>query len=418
MALTRRTFLSRSAGVVSLSSGLPGLWQSAAAMHREDRGDKILVVLQLSGGNDGLNTIVPYRDHDYRRARPTLGISAADVLKLSDELGLHPAMSGFSKLFDAGKLAVLQGIGYPHPNRSHFESMDIWHTCRRKSEHRESGWLGRFLDAGSTPGGDAPAIHLGDEPQPLALAAERIRVPSIRSLERFRLQEGRAKELAATISNLASAERPGEQDLISFVQSSTTSALEASRRVDQAMGNYKPAVSYPVSRLAEKLKVIAQLIDSGLRTRIYYVALDGFDTHSQQPEAHAGLLQELSAAIAAFVSDTAAHGHGRRVLVMGFSEFGRRVAENASSGTDHGAAGPMFLAGERVQPGLIGRHPSIAPPELTDGDLRHHTDFRQIYASVLEQWFEWESEPILGGRYQLLDLIAGATGEREPAVAR
>lgn len=408
MALTRRKFLGQTAGVVSLSAGLPGLWQSAAAMNSEDRGENILVVVQLSGGNDGLNTIVPFKNSEYRKARPTLGIPAADVLKIDDELGFHPSMTGFSELLEAGHLSVLQGIGYPDPNRSHFESMDIWHSCRRKTERRESGWLGRFLDASETTGGDAPAIHLGEEKQPLALAADRSRSPSIRSLDRFRLQEGQAKELAATISELAAAERSSDQDLLSFVQSSTTTALSASRRVEQAVKNYKTEIAYPENRLGEKLKVVAQLIDSGLHTRIYYVALDGFDTHSQQPDAHANLLKEFSSAVAAFLRDMSAHGHGRRVLVMGFSEFGRRVAENASDGTDHGAAGPMFLAGERVNAGLIGAHPSLA--DLQEGDLKHHTDFRQVYAAVLEQWFDWKSEPILGGRYQPVAAITKSAG--------
>lgn len=407
MSFTRRQFLQSAAGgsaVVALASPLPAFWNRAALVSREIRGESILVVVQLSGGNDGLNTIVPFTDDRYYSARPKLAISRDRVLKIDDELGLHPSLNGFAELLERQRLAIVQGVGYPDPNRSHFESMDIWHTCRRKNERREAGWLGQYLDASSQrAGGDSPAIHFGAEKQPLALAARDIRTPSIGSLERFRLQAGGRKDLEAAIGEITRVQRSTDNDLLTFVQSSTTSALAASRRVGEALKSYTPAVDYPAHELGEKLKIIAQLIDSGLQTRIYYVTLDGFDTHSQQPEAHAVLLSKLATAVAAFDADLRSHGHGERVLTFAFSEFGRRVEENASEGTDHGAAAPLFLAGP-VKPGLHGAHPRL--DDLVDGDPKFSIDFRQVYATLLENWLKWPSAEILGATYSPVAALA------------
>jgi uncharacterized protein (DUF1501 family) len=280
--------------------------------------------------------------------------------------------------------------------------MDIWHTCRRKDQPRPDGWLGRYLDAAhKTAGRDVPALHLGTHKQPFSLMARDVRVPSVRSLDRFRLQGDDA--LRTVARELAAAERPADNGLLGFVQSSTTAALAASERVEQAAGKYDERAKYPTSELAQQLRLVAQLVDAGLSTRIFYLELDGFDTHANQPQAHAALLEQLSSGMKAFLDDLAQHGHGERVAVMCFSEFGRRVAENASQGTDHGAAGPMFVAGARVRPGLIGQHPSLT--DLDEGDLKHHTDFRQVYAAALEQWLGWESRTILDGQFEPVSLF-------------
>jgi len=408
MRTTRRDFLRTTLGtsaVLSIGATAPSFLLRAAFAQGEPSADTVLVVVQLSGGNDGLNTVVPFEDDIYRKSRPKLAIPADRVLKLDDHLGLHPEMTGFRDLFKDGRLAIVQGVGYPEPNRSHFESMDIWHTCRRKADRRNDGWLGRYLDAAArNAGGDAPALHLGEEQQPAALAAQNVRVPSIRSVDRFRLEEDDPR-LKAAIDMLAADARPAGNDLLGFVGAITTGALEASRRVESARGGYEAKAEYPDTSLASKLKTVAQLIDAGLATRIYYVTLDGFDTHAQQPDAHAALLGQLSGAVTAFVRDVEGHGHGKRVLVTSFSEFGRRVAENASDGTDHGAAGPMFLAGAGVKPGLIGAHPSLT--DLEDGDLKFHADFRQVYAALLEKWLRWPSGEVLGGEWKPADVIAG-----------
>ncbi len=353
MNASRRKFLATLAGgsaVVSLSGPLPKFLAQAAASEPAGGKDTILVVVQLTGGNDGLNTVVPYSHELYRKARPKLAIPADEVHKINDAIGLHPSARGLSELLEAGKLAIVQGVGYPNPNRSHFESMDVWHTCRRKDSPRSTGWLGRFCDASHKSSDiDAPAIHIGSEKQPLALAAENVRVPSFASPESFRLHEGDSRQLGDAIRKLASQNTEPSDPLLGFVQSSTTSALATSDRITEALRDYRTPVEYPESALAQRLKTVAQLIDADLKTRIYYVELDGFDTHSQQRAAHAALLQQFGGAVAAFVKDVAHHGHGDRTLLVSFSEFGRRVAENASEGTDHGAAAPMFLAGSRVR---------------------------------------------------------------------
>jgi uncharacterized protein (DUF1501 family) len=246
-------------------------------------------------------------------------------------------------------------------------------------------------------------VHIGPEKQPLALAAESVRVSSFASTESFRLQDGDSHQLGEAIRSLAKNGAAQSDALLGFLQSSTTSALVTSDRIAEALRDYKTPVAYPESALAQRLKTVAQLIDAGLKTRVYYVELDGFDTHSQQAAAHAALLQQFGGAVRAFIEDVAHHGHGDRTLVMSFSEFGRRVAENASEGTDHGAAAPMFVAGSRVRAGLVGEHPSL--DDLEDGDIKFHTDFRQVYATLLERWLGWSSKTILGGEFQPVDVL-------------
>jgi uncharacterized protein (DUF1501 family) len=407
MQSSRRKFLATLAGgsaVVSLSGNLPSFLARAAATQTSSVGDTILVVVQLTGGNDGLNTVIPYSHDVYRKNRPKLAIGPDDVLRIDDAIGLHPKARGLSELLESGNLAIIQGVGYPNPNRSHFESMDIWHTCRRKGSSRATGWLGRYLDASHKSSDvDAPAIHVGAEKQPLALAAEDVRVPSFSSLDSFRLKERGTAELGEAIRNMAGPRSNVSDPLIGFLQSSTSSALATSDRIAAALRDYKTPIKYPQSTLAERLKTVAQLIDADLETRVYYVELDGFDTHSQQAAAHGGLLQQFGGAVQAFVEDVSHHGHGDRLVVMSFSEFGRRVAENASEGTDHGAAAPMFLAGSHLRAGLIGDHPSL--DDLEDGDVKFHTDFRQVYATLLDRWLGWSSKAVLGDNFMPIDMF-------------
>ena len=409
MSTSRRQFLTTAIGstaVLAVGARPPQFLLNAAAAEPPTGNDSILVVVELSGGNDGLNTIVPYADDEYRKNRPQLGIGESSVLRIDDYCGFHPSLRGFAELLEKGELAIVQGVGYPNPNRSHFESMDIWHTCHQDKQQRADGWLGRYLDAAyQNRGVGIPAMHFGSEKQPLALAAQRIRVPSLQSLDSLQLK-GDQDELTA-IGELTSAGRAVANPLLGFVQSSSTAALSASERVRSRLQKYEAESKYPESSLANKLQLVAQLIDAGMETRVFYVALDGFDTHSQQSDAHAGLLRQLGDAVQAFLQDVSAHDHGDRVLVTAFSEFGRRVQENASAGTDHGAAAPMFCAGSRVRAGLHGAHPSLT--DLQEGDLKHHTDFRQVYATILEDWLAWKSRSVLDGPYETLPLIKGQT---------
>lgn len=401
--LSRREFLGTAAAgsvVMTFGSTAPSVLCQAAATSPQD--ERVLLVVEMAGGNDGLNSVIPHSEDGYRKARQKIGISKSDTASVTDQIGFHPSMRGLADELEQGRFAVVQGVGYENPNRSHFESMDIWHSCVRKGEPRQDGWIGRYLDAaelGNMP--DPPAIHFGSEKQPFALTSRNIRVPSIQSLEQFRLRTGDVSP--QTIRQLADQGREGANDLLGFIQTSTSSAIAASERMESSGVKYQPSESYPTSQLGKKLETVAKLIASGLQTKVYYVRIDGFDTHANQPDAHAALLREVSEAVSTFVRDLSAHDQGDRVLVMCFSEFGRRVAENASDGTDHGTAGPVFLAGNKVKAGLIGEHPSLT--DLDNGDLKYHTDFRQVYAAVLENWLACDSESVLGGKYEPLRLL-------------
>ena len=403
--LTRRSLLRAAVAggsLISLESVVPGALLQAAEASRQD--ERILIVLEMAGGNDGLNMVIPHADEAYRQARPVIGIPAADTLAVTPEIGLHPSLRGLADLLEQGRLAIVQGVGYPDPNRSHFESMDIWHTCRLKGESRADGWLGRYLEAAKLGAlQDPPALHLGSENQPLALMSREIRVPSIQSLEQFRLRGADRPEMVQAIRELSSVQRDSQNDLLGFVQSSTSSAIATSQRLESIGTSYKPSEGYPSSELGRKFETIARLVASNLKTKIYYLRIDGFDTHSNQPDVQAALLREVSESVSAFLRDANSQGFGDRLLVMCFSEFGRRVAENASDGTDHGTAGPVLLAGNQVRAGLIGEHPSLS--DLDQGDLKYHTDFRQVYAALLEQWLAVPSEHVLGGVHGPLSLF-------------
>jgi len=417
---SRRAFLRgslSSAALVALGPTVPQFLLAASARAAEAGGESVLVVIQLSGGNDGLNTVIPYAHDVYRRSRPLLGIPAAKVRKIDDFVGLHPSMEGFSKLLEDGHLGIVQGVGYPKPNRSHFSSMDIWQSGRRQIaeeqvSYRATGWLGRCLDTQAAnqgvaahAGHDVPGLHLGSGSGrlPLALIGQNVRVPSVQSLDAFKLEDGGDSRLRRAIQKAVEAPRDPNDELTAFICRGTRSALESSRQVQEAVRRYQTDVKYPDTGLARRLKTVAQLIDAGLGARVYYLDLDGFDTHANQAAAHAELLAELSGGVASFVNDLTRHGHGKRVLVMTFSEFGRRVRENASQGTDHGAAAPMFLAGGRVRPGLLSKHPSMT--DLDEGDLRLTTDFRSVYAGVLEYWLGVPSEPVLGEKFNSLNVV-------------
>jgi uncharacterized protein (DUF1501 family) len=408
---SRRKFLTAvsgavsAAGIVALAPRAPAfLLESAAWGADKSPGENVLVVVQLSGGNDGLNTVVPFSEEVYRRRRPSLALDAGSLLKIDSTIGLHPSLKGMANLLENRQLAIVQGVGYPNPNRSHFESMDIWHTAQ--SNERKLGWLGRAMDAhhaALVASADPPSLHLGEESQPLALAARDVPAPSIRSLAQFRLETGGDNRQRAAIQDAISAPRSTASELLKFVQTRSTSALEVSRRIEASAQAYKTAIQYPSTPLATKLKQIAQLIDAELTTRVYYVTLDGFDTHSDQAAAHAALLDQLSGALTAFAEDLAAHDQFGRVMTLVLSEFGRRVEENSSRGTDHGAAAPVFLMGSRVRCGLIGKHPKL--DDLEDGDLKFHTDFRAVYAALLERWLGWPAAPILGDGHTPADVL-------------
>lgn len=395
------------ATAVAIGAGVPGHWmQTLAASLSEQRAkdDRILVVIQLTGGNDGLNTIIPFADERYQKARPKLAISASDVLSIDSQTGLHPSMRGIASLLEERKFCVVNGVGYSNPNRSHFESMDIWHSCQRKASRSNEGWLGRLFSLQSdSVRTDSLGLHLGTEQMPLALAGRGVQTPSLATVEQLRWK-GTAKskldgESAATMSK-SPLGTDTESNLLDFVSASTSAAMEASKQLDEALATPDQPGDFPNSQLGEKLKVISRLILAGLKTQVYYVSLDGFDTHANQLAAHASLLRQWSEALTAFHKRLADAGCSDRVLAFTFSEFGRRVAENASQGTDHGAAAPTFLSGPNLGVSMLGERPNLS--DLDDGDVKFHTDFRCVYATLLEDWLGIPSKNILLGDYSAL----------------
>jgi uncharacterized protein (DUF1501 family) len=408
---SRREFLSTSlaaAGVVTWGQTAPLFLsrtaQAAPATNKPGAKETVLVVVQLTGGNDGLNTVVPFADEGYPKLRRVLRIPTKELKKLNDSVGLHPSLGGFAELFQDHALAVVQGVGYPNPNESHFRSMDIWQAASL-AEDLQEGWLGKALVQIPT----SPAFHVAapNEQSWLALAGAPAKVPSLSSLQQFQLQTSAANAAdhdrqRALIELDARRRTPGSDgtgypSLLDFVRRTAVNTYANSQRLHDLAKNYQPAVAYPNTGLAERLKLVAQLIEADLGARIFYVTLNGFDTHANQLTLHANLLKELSDSITAFFKDVSARGHRDRVLLMTFSEFGRRAKENQSQGTDHGSAAPMFLVGGRVQPGVIGAHPSLS--DLVMDKLKHHTDFRAVYAAILEQWLGIASQPVLGSQF-------------------
>jgi uncharacterized protein (DUF1501 family) len=402
MTANRRDFLRASlasAGVVAWGLGVPGFVRRTAGATppagRAGARDSVLVVVELTGGNDGLNTVVPFKDPQYKKLRPTLALPEAQLKKVNDQIGLHPSLGGLAQVLQDGALCVVQGVGYPNPDQSHFRSMDIWQAASMAQTFTE-GWLGKALK--SLPG--TPAFHLktDNENSPLALEGAPVRPPSIKTLEEFQLQltaaSGADKQAQRAVIE-AGARPTSAGGLIDFVQRTAASTYASSRRLREIGKNYQPKSPYPETPLGGRLKLCAQLIDAGLRARIFYVAHGNFDTHSTQAPTHANLLQQLGDATAAFWKDMKARGQGERVLLMTFSEFGRRAMENGSHGTDHGAAAPMFLVGGRVKAGAVGAHPSLT--DVPMGNLQYHTDFRQVYAAILERYLGVSSKEVLGG---------------------
>jgi uncharacterized protein (DUF1501 family) len=415
MNLSRRDLLRFGASsLLASGAGVPLYVARTARAVAAEPGTKakgrVLVVVQLDGGNDGLNTVVPYKDDDYRKARPRLQIGKKDVLKIDDHVGFHPALTGFAKLLESRQLAVVQSVGYPNPSRSHFESMAIWNTAELGARSDAPGWVARVLEATpAVPGGDAPAIHLSIEAQPQqqALAGGQRHVPSLASLEQFHRRLGipefaGAAEQRAALDRIAAREHGRPGSLLNFVERSAWLSYESSARFDRVVAASAGA-GYPQSGLGRRLPVIAQLIKAGLTTSIYYTQLGNFDTHAAQAAFHYGLLLELGSSLQAFMGALVQSGDGERVLVLVFSEFGRRLAENASAGTDHGTAAPVFLAGPAVKPGLHGPYPNLQ--DLADGDPKFALDFRRVYATLLDQWLGCPTEKVLGTKFQHLPLL-------------
>jgi uncharacterized protein (DUF1501 family) len=390
--LNRRDFL-RSSSLLALAPTVPAFLARTARAAEPERDACVLVVIQLDGGNDGINTVVPFADEGYARYRKVLRLPRDRLVKVNDRVGLHPSLGGFGKLLESGRLAVVQGVGYPNPNRSHFQSMAIWHTARLDAEQQVGlGWLGRGLDEAK----GATSLLVGSGPPPVALRGRRAVASAIERLDDFTLAAG------ADPRRALAPDEPAD-DLTAFVRRSMLDAYATADRLAGAAAAKGDEVRYPDGGLGSRLRLIARLVKVGIGARVFYTTQGGYDTHSSQLAAHGNLLFELSGAVKAFLDDLAAAGLAERVAVLCFSEFGRRVQENGSAGTDHGTAGPVFLAGAGVRPGLVGATPSLL--DLEDGDLKMGVDFRRVYASVLEDWLSLPSRAALGRTFERLPLF-------------
>jgi uncharacterized protein (DUF1501 family) len=437
---TRREFLRSGLIMASAAATIPAfLNASASAMHMAMNGlssvpgvpdDHILVVVQLSGGNDGLNTVVPFGMPEYYRARAGIGIAEKDVLKLSgaDGVGLHPALAGLKELYDGGNATVIQGVGYPNPNRSHFKSMDIWHTADTSASG--NGWLGRYFDSeccgfGKGESGQVenkleigeaagpPGIAIG-RTAPLAMEGRQIKPVSFESADLFRWTgQDVDQTLADPYQDLnrrgedaaARGKVEGGDSNASFLLRTALDAQVSSDMIRKAVSQ-RPTTTFPQTDIGRQLSMVSSMIRAGLKTRVYYTSLGSFDTHSGQGGTqgrHSQLLRQFAEAMKAFYTELKEQRNDGRVLTLSFSEFGRRVAQNASQGTDHGTAAPMFLVGPMVRQGVIGEHPSLR--DLDEGDLKYKIDFRSVYAGVLEGWMKADSKKILEGAYQPVSVM-------------
>ncbi len=383
MKTNRRRFLGQSSAVAlgvmpSLVSRV-GMADDRSLLEYDG---KILVVIQMSGGNDGINTIVPYADEGYAKHRKKLRLPTDRLLKIDDSVGFHPSMRSAADLLQQGKLGIVQGVGYPNPSRSHDMSMAIWHSAQVGSEDmlRSHGWLGKAMDTASNESNDPDMILVGDEAQPLAIQSRRSTAVTLSTLTDLRLRV--PDEIQARITT--NDETP-DSSLVRFVdqtmQNATATASGLERNIEKGMD---AGAKYPSTQLGQRMQSISTIVKSGFQTPIYYAIQDGYDTHAAQLPSHSRLLREFSDAVKAFLDDVDASGLSERVCVMGFSEFGRRVRENSSEGTDHGTAGPVFLAGSQVRSGLMGSTPNLT--NLVEGDLQMSTDFRNVYREVTQTW--------------------------------
>lgn len=436
---TRRHFLRTSALGAAASWTLPlflektffaldALAANAITQTVSGKDGTILVVLQFAGGNDGLNMVVPYADDAYHGARPKLGLAADKILKLDGYAGLNGRLTGLKSLFDEGHLSVIQGVGYPNPNRSHFRSTEIWQTASDADRNMTEGWLGRYFDnccAGAEP---TVGVSIGDE-APLAFAAKSPTGITFSRPEQFRWRtsepnSGRMSaeefffrqltdanggdevaQIAAEGASVSALSGRAKSDVttLDFLQRTALDAQLSSDKILAIARKYRSTIPYPQGQLAASLNIIARMIAGGLPTRVYYASQGGFDTHAGQINAHDRLMGDFDAAVTAFMADLKEQGNFDRVLLMTFSEFGRRVAENANGGTDHGAAAPMFVMGGGAKPGLFGKYPSLT--DLDHGDLKFNIDFRSVYGAILDRWLKAPSQVVLGRKFPGLAIV-------------
>jgi len=374
----------------------------------EDLKRRILIVIQLSGGNDGINTVIPYSQQAYYNARPTLQLDKSQVLQLNGDVALHPNMTAMKDLYDSGHMAIVLGAGYPNPNRSHYEAMNIWQTASPETAFT-TGWLGRYLDLAKSSNSSINAVNLNPIIPP-ALIGQKQRAMAIANLDGFRIKplnrnitQTQSAEAIKALDSIQCSSCQEYNNLVNAMVEAGLNAITASEIVQQAASKYQTSVSYPKNDFANRLKLAAQIVTSTLHPQIVYLQIGGFDTHANQKNTQASLLKILSDGISAFYRDMDSKGIANDLLVMTFSEFGRRVKENGSLGTDHGTAEPMFLVGGRTKGGLYGTYPSLT--ELDNGDLKFTVDFREVYATVLQDWLGADTSRVLYSNFERLSIF-------------
>ncbi len=419
MNMNRRRFVYTTAWGGTIGMAWPGF--TAAEPNPGD--SPILVVIHLAGGNDGLNTIVPIDNDYYYSARPKLAIKSSMTLSIDGATGVHPSLTGLKSIYDTGRVAIVEGVGYPHPNRSHFRSTEIWHTGSDAEKTERHGWIGRYFDTYCQRESASVGICVGKQsPQAFAAAMpkgvtfsdpKRISVRHTDGSDEMMKMMGMGEDESdieasgASIGELAGSATPADPSMspLDFLKNTASEARASAEQIEAILNKTKPRTAYPNTRFAREMQVVSQLIRGSMPTRIYYLAHGGFDTHANQLGSHAARLKEWSDAMQAFMDELSHTGQAGRVCTMVFSEFGRRVAENASGGTDHGVAGPLFAIGGSVKGGLHGRRPSLSPADLDHGDIVHTVDYRAVYATLLEKHLGVDSKPVLLKPFKPLDFL-------------
>lgn len=400
LILNRRRFL-QVGSLASAAMMMPKFLKALERGHLVPPGNKVLVIIQLSGGNDGLNTIIPYRNDIYYKARPALGIKREAALSLNDELGIHPALKGLKALYDDGSLGILNNVGYPNPDRSHFRSMDIWHSASQSNEYWSDGWIGRYLDA-QCKGCDKPtqALEIDDT---LSLALKGDNDKGLAMTDPARLYgTSNDKYFAELLKEHTSGN--DHHNNADYLYKTMGETISSAAYIQQQFKTYKSSAPYPNTELGRNLRTIANLVMSDINTKVYYVSHGSFDTHVNQQDQQARLFGQLSDALTVFTDDLKNNHRFEDVVVMTFSEFGRRVSQNASGGTDHGTANNMFLVGGGLkQPGLINSGPDLL--NLKDGDLQYQVDFKSVYATLLSSWLGADDKAILKAEYPHLSFV-------------
>ena len=399
MLIKRKEFI-QVGSLATASLMLPKFLKAFEGRAMVPAGNKVVVIVQLSGGNDGLNTIIPVRNDLYYKARPHLGIEATKALSITDEAGLHPSLTGFKELYDDGSLGIINSVGYPNPDRSHFRSMDIWQTASQSNEYLTSGWVGRYLDA-QCKGCDKPtqAIEI-DDVLSLSMKGEHMKGIAVKDPRRL---YGTANEKFFRDVMKNHGGNTGEEP-VDYLYKTMAETLSSADYIFKQSKLHPTNAEYPKTDLGNSLKTIASLIFSDINTKVYYVSLGSFDTHINQEFQQARLFTQLNDAIKSFTADMKTNGRFEDVLLFTFSEFGRRVSQNASGGTDHGTANNMFLvSGGLKQKGMINELPDLN--DLNEGDLKHQVDFKNVYATILKKWLNADDQQILHGKYEMMNFI-------------